>query len=209
MNWDEIAYSFKTDKCSRYTWPRTHEEIPSHAYMEYYEKRLAQTNPANILEIGVLEGASLRMWAHLFPRAQVIGIDINPKCREQASERISIEILDVGDPEQIGEFATRSPLFDFIVDDGSHKERETITALYALWGRLIPHGLYAIEDVNHRPVGSPPIRHIGTGWIGWPAKIRDFALSVGAILNTHQSVFPDFQSVVFLDKGPGGACDSI
>src|SRR6266576_2946332 len=49
-------------------------------YLRHYEERFGKLRDAelNLIEIGVLDGASLRMWVKFFSKAQIVGVDINP-----------------------------------------------------------------------------------------------------------------------------------
>ena len=97
-----------------------------------------------VLEIGVKEGASLRMWADYFPEAEVVGIDVDgPKL---ATERIRTIRGNSGDVEFL---RTVVGEYDLIVDDGGHRPADQKIAL----GKLFRHnlalgGCYVIEDVH-------------------------------------------------------------
>ena len=48
------------------------------------------------VEIGILDGGSLRMWKSFFgSRARIIGIDLNPKAKKFAEKGIEIYIGDI------------------------------------------------------------------------------------------------------------------
>ena len=80
---DRVAKSHGTDKCS---------EI--HDYCVKYEKYLPfkRYEELNILEIGVLDGKSLRTWKEYYYRSNILGIDINPNCKKFEETRINVEI---------------------------------------------------------------------------------------------------------------------
>jgi len=48
----------------------------------------------NLLEIGVYNGASVKMWKEYFPKANIVAIDIDPRCKEYEEDRITIHIGD-------------------------------------------------------------------------------------------------------------------
>src|SRR4029079_3828496 len=64
MTLDELSVKYGSDK-----------GILRHNYMPFYEKHLP-SNPKKILEIGVLKGASLAMWAEYYPEAEIHGLDL-------------------------------------------------------------------------------------------------------------------------------------
>ena len=49
-----------------------------HKYHEVYEKYFfkIKNNKLKILEIGISDGASLKVWSNYFKRSQIIGLDI-------------------------------------------------------------------------------------------------------------------------------------
>src|ERR1051325_11492314 len=51
-----------------------------HRYVDLYEKYLAprRRTATAVLEIGVHQGASLRMWRDYFPHAEIVGLDVEP-----------------------------------------------------------------------------------------------------------------------------------
>lgn len=61
---DELAIKFNTDKSSL-----------NHNYMPFYEQVLPGY-PHSILEIGVLKGASMRLWREAFPEVNLYGLDL-------------------------------------------------------------------------------------------------------------------------------------
>ena len=54
--------------------------------------------PIDVLEIGVLNGGSVRSWRQFFCSARIIGVDINPNCRRYEDDRVVIEIGSQEDP---------------------------------------------------------------------------------------------------------------
>jgi len=135
MNLSELATKHKTDKgpsCHNYT--RIYEQMFESIRLE----------PLKILEIGVLDGCSLRMWADYFPNAEIHGIDVNEDCMAFADSepsRITIHIGDQGDRGFMGSLGVD---FDIVIDDGSHRVADQITSFKVLWPntRLI----YVVED---------------------------------------------------------------
>jgi hypothetical protein len=89
---DDLGLSFGTDKSS---W--------GHDYLRFYEPYFGTLRETEIrfLEIGVAGGASLRVWEEYFPKAKVIGADINPAAKVFARDRISTEIVDQSKTEDL------------------------------------------------------------------------------------------------------------
>ena len=95
-------------------------------------------------------GASLRLLRDFFPKAQVVGIDIDPGLmfRETCIKTFVVDQLDV---YALNNFAKRvKGNFDLIIDDGLHEITANIITFEALSPLLNKsHGLYVIEDVNY------------------------------------------------------------
>lgn len=120
-----------------------------HNYCDFYELVLPKDIGA-LLEIGVKDGASLKMWRDYYAEAIAIyGIDINKPptifgCRTFKE--------DATNPKLWQQFW---PLgFDIIIDDGSHLcSHQRITFEHA-WKCLKPGGFYIIEDVHSSFLGE-------------------------------------------------------
>ena len=131
MTLNELATKYGTDKGPG-----------DHNYTAVYEQMFEgiRNEPLKILEIGVADGASLRMWEEYFPNAEIHGIDINPCDIEH--ERITIHIGDQGDMKFMSSLGVD---FDIVIDDGSHRVSDQIFSFKVLWPntRLI----YIVEDM--------------------------------------------------------------
>jgi cyclopropane fatty-acyl-phospholipid synthase-like methyltransferase len=102
----------------------------------------------NILEIGVESGGLLYAWKKFFPKAQITGIDILPRCKEYAGERIAVEIGSQSDIDFLKKVETVHGPFDIIIDDGSHKTKDQIRTFQFLFPLLKDGGIYVVEDIH-------------------------------------------------------------
>lgn len=147
---------------------------PSHNYTDIYEAYLwpLRDLPIRLLEIGLGVqgerwhtlitqgrnaggGASVKMWADYFPRAQIFGIDIN-SAPYLDTDRITTFVADQGisaDLERVFEAAGAEP-FDVIVDDGSHRADHQQSAFGVLFPHLKQGGLYFVEDLLDNGAGG-------------------------------------------------------
>jgi methyltransferase family protein len=118
-------------------------------YLRHYEQWLAplRDESFNLIEIGVLGGASVRTWARFFTKAQIIGIDINQSCRAYAQDRVLIEIGSQDDAEFLHRVAAAYPPL-VIIDDGSHRSDHVIFTFERLFPTLSPGGQYIVEDLH-------------------------------------------------------------
>lgn len=120
-------------------------------YFTAYENHFARFvgRPVLVLEIGVFKGGSLQMWKnYLGPHAQIVGIDIDPSCKEFEEDQIHVRIGDQSDEiflqSVINEFGTP----DIIIDDGSHVMRHVLSSFNFLYPQLSPTGVYFVEDMH-------------------------------------------------------------
>ena len=118
-------------------------------YLAFYARFLEpmRAHAVKVLEIGVLDGASLRTWRDYFPNGSVVGVDVDQAARIHAGDRISIEIADQSRDADLHRLAALGP-FDLILDDGSHFWRHQIRTFQLLAPAVRPGGFYVIEDLD-------------------------------------------------------------
>ena len=119
-----------------------------HDYLFKYEKYFPfdRFDKLKILEIGVLNGSSLKTWEEYYENSEIIGIDINPDCKQYEKNRIRVEIGSQYDAEFLKMIGEKYGPFDLILDDGSHLNKHVIFSFKELWKYVKPHGLYVVED---------------------------------------------------------------
>ena len=64
-----------------------------HNYCRQYESimRDYRTKDISFLELGVLNGESIKMWREVFPNAKrIVGVDITPECKQYENPEKSI-----------------------------------------------------------------------------------------------------------------------
>lgn len=135
---DEIAIKNGTDKSSKI-----------HNYCVKYEKYFNFNRNENlkILEIGVLNGDSLRTWSEFYPNSVIVGIDIDEQCIVHESEKIKIEIGSQIDENFLNNVIEKYGEFDLILDDGSHLQSHMIKSFEILFPYVKKNGIYVVEDV--------------------------------------------------------------
>ncbi|HCB15031.1 MAG TPA: hypothetical protein DEP36_15905 [Gammaproteobacteria bacterium] len=158
----ELANLYGTDKGTIGPTP----EWEPHNYTDIYEAYLARHRQSaiTILEIGLgvtgpqwettivqgrnTGGASVKMWHDYFPKARIVGIDVNP-CPYLDNDRIRTFVADQGNPEDLQAIveAAGGIEFDVIIDDGSHRPDHQQVSFSVLFKRLKAGGLYFIEDL--------------------------------------------------------------
>lgn len=111
-----------------------------HSYVPFYEGLFApyKFQMITLVEFGVLNGGSLRMWRDYFSVARIVGIDIEQPAELQAGVKFIL-----GDACKLEPFDT-----DIVIDDGSHLLAEQIAAFERWWPHVRPGGHYIIEDIQ-------------------------------------------------------------
>jgi hypothetical protein len=121
-------------------------------YLRHYDREFAHLveHPIVLLEIGVLRGASLALWADYFPQGRVVGVDLNPLGADDIlPDRTAFARGNQADVVFLDEVAeAHAPDgFDLIVDDASHLGRESlVTFRHAFEHHLKAGGTYVLED---------------------------------------------------------------
>ena len=136
---DELGLQYNTDKSSQ-----------DHDYLVFYEPFLEPMHlqATRVMEIGVLEGGSLRVWADYFPNAKIIGLDIDKSTKKIETERIAVEIGNAANSEFLLKMGEKYKPFDLIVDDASHDPFEQLLALDRLFPYVKTGGFYIVEDLR-------------------------------------------------------------
>lgn len=148
MSLDHFAIRNNTDKSSLH-----------HDYCQYYEDAIEaylKRHPVSsfsLLEIGVKEGGSLRMWSEYLDSIglnhRIVGIDLDPLAvsAQNTDKNIFVEIGDQRDTAFLSRIVEEYGPFDMIVDDGSHVCKHQHKSFVALFSYLKRAGIYVVEDV--------------------------------------------------------------
>jgi len=121
---NDIGLKYNADKSSRF-----------HNYLDFYQEQLPDRDfSGRLLEIGVMDGLSMKMWREYYPNAEIIGIDIKDMSMFHNTdwnvpESVKLLTLDgtkAKDMKPLG-------MFDIIIDDGSHymsQQQKSFELLY-------------------------------------------------------------------------------
>ena len=116
-----------------------------------------QNKKVNVLEIGVWNGESMKLWHDYFVNAKnIVGIDIFVR---SSFKEVSGWLKDYDvklhkfnshvDTDKFNEFAdTYKEGFDIIIDDGSHWYENQINTYKKFKNLMKPGGVYIIEDIS-------------------------------------------------------------
>ena len=156
----EIGRKYGTDKSTH-----VHQGISYlHIYDRYFNN--IRHNVKSMLEIGVKDGRSLRMWQEYFPNAFIYGMDINPASKAHEDGRIKIIIGDQNDDEDLQHIKNEIGVCDIILDDGSHMTDHQIKSFNMLYDSVPRGGFYVIEDLRNsyeEMNGTRDLREIWSG----------------------------------------------
>lgn len=125
-------------------------------YFDIYHRHFHEyrNQKVTILEFGVFHGGSLQMWKNYFgDQAQIIGVDINPICKQFEEDQISIEIGDQEDRNFLKQIAEKHGPFDIVIDDGGHQMNQQINTFEEIYPHVQEHGIFLVEDMltSYRP----------------------------------------------------------
>ncbi len=139
MELDSIGLKYKTDKASNV-----------HDFLRLYHRRLAHLRDSTfvMVEIGVYQGGSVKTWSEYFPRATIVGLDVNNDNRQYQQGNIQIRIGDASNPQFLFEVLKEFGRPLVVLDDGSHRWDHQIQSLHILFPNLIPSGIYIVEDLD-------------------------------------------------------------
>ncbi len=123
------------------------------SYLSAYEDFFSpfRQHPINILEIGILNGGHLEVLSRYFPNAKnIIGCDIDPKCRSlsYADDRIKVVVADAYSDEAEGEISAIAPTLDIVIEDGTHVQRDVVSAFVKYFPSVSDGGLFLVEDLH-------------------------------------------------------------
>ena len=120
-------------------------------YFSIYETHLSRfrNQAITLYEIGVFRGGSLPLWKKwLGPLATIVGLDINPECRQFEERDCHIRIGSQSDQEFLTGVLTEFGPPDVVIDDGSHMQTDMMSTFAFLYPSLTNNGVYLIEDTH-------------------------------------------------------------
>ena len=141
-----------TNPLEEYFWNNTGRLLHKwHHYFDIYDRHFSafRDQRVNVVEFGVQGGGSLQMWKNYFgDRAQITGVDINPKCARLTEERIDVVIGDQEDRGFLRDLGDRLGRIDVLIEDGGHHPGQQIATFETLWPVISDGGVFLIEDLH-------------------------------------------------------------
>lgn len=122
-------------------------------YLVEYERIFGEyrDKPVTLLEIGVQNGGSLEIWSRFFTNAQkLVGCDINPDCARLVYEdpRIAVVVGDANSDAVQSIVLLHAPVFDVMIDDGSHRSSDIVKSFARYFPHLADGGVFVAEDLH-------------------------------------------------------------
>jgi hypothetical protein len=120
-------------------------------YFDIYERHFARFKDKApvVLEIGVFKGGSMQMWKDYFgPGTKIIGIDIDPTCKQHEEEGVEIFIGNQDCPGLINTIFNKYQNIDIVIDDGGHHMKPMVNSFNLIYDRVNPNGVYLVEDTH-------------------------------------------------------------
>ena len=120
-------------------------------YFSIYERHFAawQGKSLTFLEIGVANGGSTHMWQRYFgPRARIVGIDIDPRCKQNEHYNVNIRTGDQRNTNFLQSIIDEFGVPDIVLDDGSHIMHDIRTSFEFFYPKMGKNAVYMIEDLQ-------------------------------------------------------------
>lgn len=190
MTLDDIGVKYGADKSSIF-----------HHYLHFYQQQLPGPDfTGRLLEIGVMDGLSMKMWREYYPHAEIVGIDIKNMSFMhnddwQVPESVQLITCDGTDPKQLKPLG----MFDIILDDGGHymsHQQKSFKHLY--YNQLNEGGTYIIEDLWTSHIGYYQDRKTTT--INFLKTLEKKGMEMTYFTHKHEgigigSVFPEYSDL--------------
>ena len=127
----------------------------SHSYLDLYEILLSSKKETakNILEIGIFDGGSIKLWHDYFPNATIYGLDVKKIANMwdgiKNNKRIKLGCFDAyNDAFFNSQLLNKNIRFDMMLDDGPHT-LESMKKFIRLYSQIMTEdGILIIEDVQ-------------------------------------------------------------
>jgi hypothetical protein len=122
-----------------------------HGYMKYYAETLPNAC-VDLLEIGCLQGASMRLWRGIFgPSCNIHTIDLFSGPGKMSVDECNAYgfIAHKGDQSDTNFLYGINSRFDIVIDDGSHNAKDQLISFRHLFQHNLKRGgRYYVEDCH-------------------------------------------------------------
>jgi len=122
-----------------------------HAYFETYETLFSglRDKPINLIEVGVFNGGSLKLWKEYFhPDSKIYGVDIDLSIINKNYIDSKNTVLIQKNASYLDSSFLAPIEFDIAIDDGSHSLGDQIKFFETFKNRMNQGGMLIIEDIQ-------------------------------------------------------------
>jgi 23S rRNA U2552 (ribose-2'-O)-methylase RlmE/FtsJ len=121
-----------------------------HTYLEKYDELFAPfKNGCTIIELGLAQGDSIKLWDRYFKFSDIIGVDLSIifdyKQEQESNNKITLIAGDATKANFLNEIKGKA--FDIVIDDASHLTQDQLDTFNLLKGKMNKGGIYIIEDI--------------------------------------------------------------
>jgi cephalosporin hydroxylase len=117
-----------------------------HAFERHFSRFVGTS--ATMFEIGVQNGGSAQMWkSYLGPMATIVGIDIDPRCKQVEEHAIHVRIGSQDDHAFLEQVINEFGVPDIVLDDGSHQASHIKSTFEYLFPMMAKNSVYMVEDL--------------------------------------------------------------
>ena len=157
MEYYDFINAFNTKQLTKTGDHQQSDKNDLHKYVVLYDyiinsQYLKKQSPLSILEIGVREGDSLKIWDDSPVFNKIVGLDIEPKEKGDVkfnfSNKVTLEQgMDGYDPKTFKYIDQKYSGFDIILDDGDHMWESQVKFFEMYFNLLNPGGVIMCEDI--------------------------------------------------------------
>jgi ubiquinone/menaquinone biosynthesis C-methylase UbiE len=192
-DWNNTNHAGDNDE-----WVKSYWDSRNHSHRPFLMKHISKVSPvSSILEIGCNCGPNLYLLAQKFPKARIVGIDINPEAVKQGTEWLAQENVKnvkllVGKADELGQFEDKS--FDIVFTDavliyiGPDKIKEVVKGML----RITRKALLLFEWHSFSCKSKPSDVYVGHWMRDYEALLKEF-VSEGniQIIKMPEELWPD------------------
>ena len=142
MSLENLVDNNKTDKNT------LHSYLPLYQMLFQNKKHTAK----NVLEVGIANGGSIKLWNQFFPNATIYGVDIihdSTICDAIKNNNVKLFTLtNAYDINFIYDLKNQNITFDILIDDGPHTLQSMKDFIDLYLPLLSEDGILIIEDIQ-------------------------------------------------------------
>lgn len=146
----QLATKYGTDKSPYNLYTHRHPYTPIY---DMFFRQLKTKSTLKLGEIGVLNGASIRMWQDYFSNPEIDAFDINEDYLKKIADLNNVNCykVDAGNSRglraSLKEACSSGKKYDILIEDASHRLEHQLIFLRDALDFVAPGGVLVIEDI--------------------------------------------------------------